>query len=74
MDGSSDRELVDVHTQEVVATIDGGFASHIAELDGANGEASIDCGLPTRRAHPFQVIEDGLSRPSRNWMSMQTVD
>ena len=35
-------ELVDVHTQEVVATIDGGFASHIAELDGSSGEAYAD--------------------------------
>lgn len=61
--GLPSGELVDVHTQEVVATIEGGFASHIAELDGANGGALLTVVSPTRKAQPFQVVENGVITP-----------
>ena len=61
--GLPSGELVDVHTQEIVATIEGGFASHIAELNGANGEALLTVVSPTRKAQPFQVVENGTLTP-----------
>ena len=61
--GLPSGELVDVHTQEVIATIEGGFASHIAELDGSNGEALLTVVSPTRQAHPFQVVEGSIITP-----------
>jgi hypothetical protein len=54
-------QIVDVHTQEVVTTVEGGFASHIAELD--NGKVLLTVVSPTRQAHPFQVLSDGVLTP-----------
>ena len=31
--------MCSVHTQEVVAQIEAGFASHIADMNGSDGEA-----------------------------------
>ena len=61
--GLPSGELVDVHTQEVVALIEGGFASHIAELAGSAGEALLTVVSPTRQAHPFQVVKAGVITP-----------
>lgn len=54
-------EIVDVHTQEVVTIIEGGFASHIAAMN--DGDALITVISPTRQAHPFQVLSDGVLTP-----------
>ena len=54
-------QIVDVHTQEVVATVEGGFASHMAELE--EGTVLLTVVSPTRQAHPFQVLADGALTP-----------
>ena len=54
-------QIVDIHTQEVVATVEGGFASHMAEVE--EGKVLLTVVSPTRQAHPFQVLSDGVLTP-----------
>ena len=54
-------QIVDVHTQEVVATVEGGFASHMAAVEDA--KVLLTVVSPTRQAHPFQVLSDGVLTP-----------
>jgi len=54
-------QIVDVHTQEVVATVEGGFASHMAAVEDA--KVLLTVVSPTRQAHPFQVFSDGVLTP-----------
>lgn len=57
-------EIVDVHTQEVVTIIEGGYASHIASLSGVfGGDALLTVISPTRKAHPFQVLSGSHLEP-----------
>ena len=54
--GLPDGRILDARNHREVVAIEGGFASTIAELDENNAFLTIIS--PTRKAHPFQVLED----------------
>ena len=56
-----DGRILDARSQQEIVRIDGGFASKMAAIE--KNKAFLTVTSPNRKAHPFQIVEDGELTP-----------